>query len=83
MSVITEEALEQLELSPEEVEEQDYVEPKEIDNVNSPFAHMMANLLQVRVYFMHCTFILKRILILGRRSNGTEWNQRDSRSGGW
>ena len=48
MSVITADDLEQVsqELSPEEVDECDMVEPKQIDNVNSPFAHMMANLLQ-------------------------------------
>ena len=45
MTTITLEELEQ-ELSPEEIEESEQVEPKEIDNKNSPFAHMLANLLE-------------------------------------
>ncbi len=44
MSVVDVEALGQ-ELSPEEIEAEDgQVEAKEIDNVNSPFAHMLNNL---------------------------------------
>lgn len=45
MSVITEDDL-NAELGPEEVEAAEQVEAKQVDNVHSPFAHMMANLLQ-------------------------------------
>jgi hypothetical protein len=34
------------ELAPEEVEELEQIEPKEVSNQNSPFANMMSNLMQ-------------------------------------
>ncbi len=43
MSVITLDDLEQ-EISPEEIEECDQVQEKVVDNVNSPFAHLLNNL---------------------------------------
>lgn len=44
MSVVNIEDLE-AELSPEEIEASEQIEAKEVDNVNSPFAHMLNNLM--------------------------------------
>ncbi len=43
MSVVDVKCLEE-ELSPEDIENSEQVEPKHVDNVNSPFSHLLNNL---------------------------------------